>query len=296
VSRTSTDTGPRLVTRRSWVRRAALVFVALALTVPGLTSWLGDGLDPRAVESWSSKLTSHGRSSASTNVAGSVTTAPPVPGGFNSSGFGPIVAAPEPGRLFAGSCAVEPASDTRVDVALAVHKTFLCVGARLGWLDDAPKPGPGSDAFPSRAHQHAAEAVAVAWCESTLDPAASNPSSSARGVFQVLRQHSWLFERYGSSWREGGLDPVLSMAVAADLQSWLVQRGHEPWSDWESANALGSEAVGGPVLVGILPAQHSVRAESRHLAAPALPTWAADPAGDAVIGGSCWSVWQGGGW
>ena len=112
----------------------------------------------------------------------------------------------------------------------------------------------------------------------------------------MLRQHDALFARYGSSWREGALDPVLSMAVAADLQSWLVQRGHEPWSDWESANALGSEEVEGPVLVGILPAQHSVRNESSHLAAPALPAWAADPAGGVPIEGSCWNVWQGGGW
>ncbi len=250
--------------------------------------------EPTGVLSWLTRLA---RPSASTaTAASSIEPAPDPDGGVSATAFGPVVLAPEDGRMFPGDCAVAPAAQDQVAMAVAVHATFLCVGARLGWLDEPPVSSPGSDAFPSRAHQHAAEAVAIAWCESGLDPAARNPISSARGLFQVLRQHDWLFARYGSSWRDGGTDPVLSMAVAADLQAWLVQRGYDAWLDWESANARMSEEVGGPVRVGALPAHPSTRSDSRGLTAPALPSWAADPVGGGPIGGSCGSVWQGRGW
>ena len=73
-------------------------------------------------------------------------------------------------------------------------------------------------------------ALSVIGCESHGDPAAANPSSSARGLFQHLA--SLWPERAASAGRPGAdiLDPEDNIAVAA----WLVYRGGG-WSHWNAS-------------------------------------------------------------
>ncbi len=66
------------------------------------------------------------------------------------------------------------------------------------------------------------EALAVAACESTMNPEAVNPSSGALGLFQLLPYwHEWRFE--------GGdrFDPEVNTRAAHSL--WQ-ERGWEPWN------------------------------------------------------------------
>lgn len=74
--------------------------------------------------------------------------------------------------------------------------------------------------------EQVAKACAVAWCESRGDPNATNRSSGASGLFQLMKVHSHRFTKRGWSWADR-YDPGKNTAVAADLwreQSW------RPWS------------------------------------------------------------------
>lgn len=75
--------------------------------------------------------------------------------------------------------------------------------------------------------QHANEALTVLRCESSGDPAATNPSSGAAGLFQHLPQH-WARRSADAGYPGADIyDPAANIAVAA----WL-SRGGTDWSHW----------------------------------------------------------------
>lgn len=70
-------------------------------------------------------------------------------------------------------------------------------------------------------------AVAVATCESGLDPTAVSPDGANHGLFQINNVHRRAFEaRIGHPWSER-YDPVVNTAYA--LWLWHDQ-GWRPWA------------------------------------------------------------------
>lgn len=70
-------------------------------------------------------------------------------------------------------------------------------------------------------------ALRVIYCESSGDPSAKNPSSSASGLFQHLRRF-WGERSVDAGWAGADIfDPEANIAVA----SWLVYQGGG-WSHW----------------------------------------------------------------
>jgi hypothetical protein len=67
------------------------------------------------------------------------------------------------------------------------------------------------------------QAVAVATCESGLDPAAVSPGGEYRGLFQLGGHLAGTVDAYGGNW----FDPLTNAQVARDL---YVQNGG--WSSW----------------------------------------------------------------
>lgn len=73
-------------------------------------------------------------------------------------------------------------------------------------------------------------ALQIIFCESGGDPAASNPTSSAQGLFQHLGS-AWPKRAADAGWSgHDVLDPVANIAVAA----WLVYDGGG-WSHWAAS-------------------------------------------------------------
>ncbi len=69
-------------------------------------------------------------------------------------------------------------------------------------------------------------AMRIAWCESRFVEDAKNPSSSASGVFQLLR-----------GWWSGAWNPVLVPAfdpfdINENVRAASVLHQHNGWSDW----------------------------------------------------------------
>lgn len=79
-----------------------------------------------------------------------------------------------------------------------------------------------AEAFPASQVQHA---VAVAWCESSFDPAARAPYGYT-GLFQIDPYlHGWRAERLFGP--EASLtDPNVNAAVAAEI---VAEQGWGPW-------------------------------------------------------------------
>lgn len=63
----------------------------------------------------------------------------------------------------------------------------------------------------------------IAWCESTYDPEAVNPSSSASGLFQILYQ-TWI-SNTDYSW-EDRFDPVINTRAAIEIYQ---EHGFNQW-------------------------------------------------------------------
>lgn len=76
--------------------------------------------------------------------------------------------------------------------------------------------------------------VAVAWCESSFRPNASN--RFAYGIMQLVP--AW-FDYAGedfASW----MDPVVNLRVAYRVYAYDIDRGHDPWSQWICGHAAAS--------------------------------------------------------
>ena len=73
------------------------------------------------------------------------------------------------------------------------------------------------------------QALAIIWCESSGDPAARNPVSSASGLWQFLK--GWYLGRWSSVVGVfDPLDPVASMRAAA-----IVSKNGTYWGDWAAS-------------------------------------------------------------
>ncbi len=78
--------------------------------------------------------------------------------------------------------------------------------------------------------RHIQRAQRILWCESTGDPLAKNPRSTASGLFQHLGS-LWPERSVDSGWEDADVfDPVANIAVAA----WLVYEGGG-WSHWDAS-------------------------------------------------------------
>lgn len=76
------------------------------------------------------------------------------------------------------------------------------------------------------------EAIAVARCESGLNPAAVSPGGGNWGLFQINRVHAGRAAAQGWSW-DMMLHTIENTHIAADL--WLEQG----WRPWSCARNLG---------------------------------------------------------
>ncbi|MBK5222053.1 MAG: transglycosylase SLT domain-containing protein [Acidimicrobiia bacterium] len=70
------------------------------------------------------------------------------------------------------------------------------------------------------------QAIAVAHCESTLNPGAISPGGGNWGLFQINSVHRARVNQLGFGWNEM-LHPWQNAQVAADI--W-AQQGWRPWS------------------------------------------------------------------
>lgn len=73
--------------------------------------------------------------------------------------------------------------------------------------------------------EHSDDAVAVARCESGLDPAAVSPGGGNHGLFQINNVHRRRWESFGWSWGDR-YDPILNTAYAKML---FDEQGWRPW-------------------------------------------------------------------
>jgi len=112
-------------------------------------------------------------------------------------------------------------NSSRLRRALAVMAMVFALGAcstedmiRMAFADRGASP----------AQQE--EAIAVAHCESTLDPGAISPGGGNWGLFQINSVHRARVNQLGFGWDEM-LHPWQNAQVAADI--WADQ-GWRPWS------------------------------------------------------------------
>jgi hypothetical protein len=70
------------------------------------------------------------------------------------------------------------------------------------------------------------KAVAVAKCESGLNPAAVSPGGSNVGLFQINKVHASMVRSMGHSWNEM-TDPYVNAKVARRIYN---SSGWRPWS------------------------------------------------------------------
>lgn len=107
---------------------------------------------------------------------------------------------------------------------LALVACFALV-AGLGACDRSPRP-PAYDAiyrtFPSAQHN---KAIAVAKCESGMNPRAVSPGGGNHGLFQINSVHRSMVQQMGYSWSRI-YDPYVNAHVARTL--WR-QSGWGPW-------------------------------------------------------------------
>lgn len=69
-------------------------------------------------------------------------------------------------------------------------------------------------------------AVRIARCESSLNPRAKNPTSSAAGLMQLTKVHAARAARLGYTWQQVSTDALANLVVAHDLWS---EQGWRPW-------------------------------------------------------------------
>lgn len=96
-----------------------------------------------------------------------------------------------------------------------------------------PDPGPGNSSVAALIEQvfgsYASSALAIARCESGLNPSAYNPTSiggsHAEGVFQILYPSTW------DTTPEAGSSPYNAMANIEAAHSIFVRDGYS-WCEW----------------------------------------------------------------
>ncbi len=76
--------------------------------------------------------------------------------------------------------------------------------------------------------EHVNKAIRIAWCESSFNPRAVNPTSGAAGLFQHLPQF-WAERSARAGWPDADpFDPEANVAVAA----WLLYEFPGTWEHW----------------------------------------------------------------
>lgn len=105
--------------------------------------------------------------------------------------------------------------------------TALCVAGLMFSVTACNSQDVSRDAirknFPAAQHD---KAIAVAQCESGLNPQAVSPGGGNWGLFQINKVHQGMVERMGYRWDQI-TDPYVNSKVARVL---FDQSGWRPWS------------------------------------------------------------------
>jgi hypothetical protein len=107
----------------------------------------------------------------------------------------------------------------------AFHALIVALQSRRDY--DATLPCPWSPLIVRTFPDDAQWAVATAWRESRCQPDAANPSSSARGLFQLLQSyHAWRYLAVGCGPGDWA-DAHCAVAAARHLYN---DAGRRPWA------------------------------------------------------------------
>lgn len=168
-------------------------------------------------------------------------------------------------------------------VAQMTHRVFECLSALEGLDDVAPTSlrrwnGATVWGFASLSEQVAAEAVVVAFCESSgFSPRALTGSNGFgyAGLFQMGRTEMSRFGDPGSD----RYDPVDNAVAAANyfLFQYRNRNGWGGWSPWAVVNTNFDDEVNNQVKVPVLPRFVSTDPDFKGHPGPELPAWAVDP-------------------
>lgn len=188
-------------------------------------------------------------------------------------------------------------------IAQMTHQVFRCLTAVAGLDEESPTAlrrwnGAAVWGFGSLAHQVAAEAVVVAYCETegfAVRALIGSNGFGYAGLFQMGAREMARFGQQGAS----RFDPVDNAIAAADyfLFQYRNRAGWGGWSPWAVVNTNFDDEINDQVRVPVLPRFVSTDPEFRGRRGAELPEWAVDPWSWAVPhwrGTGC--PFTGGGW